>query len=205
MKIKLMIIEDNILLRQGISAMLKQEHDIRVVAALSDRVKADDKIAALKPGVLLLDLGLVYRNSLKLVMALKLKFPRLGIVGMGLLPVPAEVKEYLKAGISGFMEKDAPVKEFMSLIRACARGKQVTPSQDEASVLSEIIRNYSGTQAEDISMTVKEKKIMKLLTKGNTNKEIASIMSLSNEAIKAQIHNILEKMALTTRVEYGVN
>jgi DNA-binding NarL/FixJ family response regulator len=79
-KIRLIVIEDNKLLREGISAILNEQKDMQLVSALNDRIKVQDKIRSLNPHVLLLDLGLIHKNSFRLVISLKKEFPDLKII-----------------------------------------------------------------------------------------------------------------------------
>jgi two-component system, NarL family, response regulator DegU len=204
-KIRLMIIEDNRLLREGIRMMLKVQDDIIVVAALGDKIKVSDKINELKPHVLLLDLGLVNRNSLKLVGSTSKEFPGLKIIVMCLLPVQAEIKQFIMAGVSGFILKDAPTKDFLKTIRSVAKGEKVFPLQAEGSLLSEIVNSAASEAKLDKSlrMTEDEKKVLKLISLGLNDTDISKQLGFTHTVVKNLEDNILEKMSLSTRVQAG--
>lgn len=208
-KIRLIIIEDNKLLRKGISVMIKEQKDIQVVAALGDRIRVNDKIRFLKPDVLLLDLGLVNQNSLELVKSLKKKFPKLKMIVMDLLPIQSDIILFIKEGVSGFILKDATTKDFMNTIRSVAKGEKIFPSQLHGSLFSEIVDNavnelMGSKLIESIRMTDNEKKIIGLISAGLSDKEIAKKLNLTVTIVKSHMDNILEKMSLNTHVQIAV-
>lgn len=208
-KIRIIIIEDNKLLRDGINIMVKKQKDIQVVAALSDKIKVHDKIRDLKPDVMLLDLGLVNQNSLDLVKYLKKKVPKLKMIVMDLLPIQSDMIQFIEEGVSGFILKDATTDDFLNTIRSVAKGNKVFPSQLHGSLFSEIVDNavkelMDSKLVESIRMTENEKKIVELISAGFTDKEIAKELKLSISIVRGHIDNILEKMSLSTRVQIAV-
>ncbi|HEY3250159.1 MAG TPA: response regulator transcription factor [Ignavibacteria bacterium] len=208
-KIRLIIIEDNKLLREGIGVMIKEQNDIKLVGALGDKIKVHDKIRDLKPNVILLDLGLVNQNSLELVKSLKKKFPELKMIVMDLLPIQSDIIKFIEEGISGFILKDATTEDFMNTIRAVAKGNKIFPSQMHGSLFSEIVDNavnelLDSKLIESIRMTENEKKIIKFISAGFTDKQIAKKLRLPVYIVKGHIANILEKMSLNTRVQIAV-
>jgi len=208
-KIRLIIIEDNKLLREGIKVMVKKQKDILVVAALGDRIKIHQKIRVLKPNVLLLDLGLANQNSLELVKSIKKQFPRLKIIVMDLLPIQSDIIQFIEEGVSGFILKDATIEDFTNTIRVVANGEKIYPSQLRGSLFTEIVDNavnelMDSKLIESIRMSEKEKKIIEFISTGLKDKEIAKKLKLPASFIKSHSDNILEKMSLNTRVQIAV-
>lgn len=208
-KIRLIIIEDNKLLCEGIRVMVKEQKDILVVAALGDRIKVHGKIRDLKPHVLLLDIGLVNQNSLELVISVKKKFPKLKMIVMDLLPIQSDIIQFIEEGVSGFILKDATTEDFMNTIRSVAKGEKIFPSQLHGSLFSDIVDKavdelMESKLIESIRMTENEKKIIKFISKGLIDKEIAKKLNLTVSKVKGHIDNILEKMSLNTRVQIAV-
>jgi DNA-binding NarL/FixJ family response regulator len=208
-KIRIIIIEDNKLLREGIRVMVKEQKDILVVAALGDKIKVHNKIRNLKPDVLLLDLGLVNQNSLELVKSLKKKFSKLKMIVMDLLPIQSDMVQFIEEGVAGFILKDATTEDFMNTIRSVAKGEKIFPSQLHGSLFSEIVDNavnelMDSKLIESIRMTENEKKIVELISAGLTDKEIAKKLFLTVSIVRGHIDNILEKMSLSTRVQIAV-
>lgn len=208
-KIRLLIIEDNKLLREGIKAMVKEQTDMQVVAALSDRIKVVDKINLYKPDILLLDLGLANQNSLELVICLKKEFPKVEIIVMDLLPIQSDIVQFIKEGVCGFILKDASTEEFMSTIRACAKGDKVFPPQLHGTLFSEIVDDAvteltESKLVESIRMSDQEKKIVECISNGLTDEDIAKELDISISMVKSHIDNILEKISLSTRVQIAI-
>ena len=122
-KIRLLLIEDNRLLRDGILKILKPHKDIAIIAASGDGKNILVKIKQLKPNVLLLDLGLRSQNSLHIVEIVKKDFPQAKIIIMDLAPVQADILQYVKAGANGFILKDASLNDLLITIRTVAGGQ----------------------------------------------------------------------------------
>jgi two-component system response regulator DegU len=207
-KIRLLLIEDNRLLREGITSLIKEHDDIRVVAALGTNENILQKIRNFKPNVMLLDLGLRSQNSLQLVIAAKKNSPPTKIIVMDLIPMQADVFEFVRAGVSGFILKDATIEDFLRTIRSVAQGVKVLPSLLTSSLFSQIVehavngaRGPSSKLMESVRMTKRERQVIALVSDGMTNKEIAQKLHLSTYTVKSHVHNILEKLALHTRVQ----
>jgi DNA-binding NarL/FixJ family response regulator len=204
-KIRLLIIEDNRLLRDGILAILKPHKDIVIVAASGDGKDTLIKIKQLKPNVVLLDLGLRSQNSLHVVEIVKKDFPEAKIIVMDLAPVQADILQYVKAGANGFILKDASLNDFLITIRTVAEGSTVLPPLLVDSLFSQIVdhavREGKSKLNEAVKMTKREREVIGLLGEGMSNKEIGQKIRVSTYTVKSHIHNIMEKLALHTRLE----
>ncbi len=204
-KIRVLLIEDNRLLREGITAMLNEQPDIRVVSATGNG-DAMDKARQIRPQVVLLDLGLRNQNSLRIAELIKKDFPKAEIVVMDLIPMQAEVVEYVKAGVSGFILKDATIDDFLHTIRSVARGKKVLPPSLTGSLFSQIVEYavHSGKAnrlMKAVKLTKREHEVVDLIARGMSNKDIARELSIAIHTVKSHVHNTLDKLALHTRLE----
>ena len=204
-KIRLLLIEDNRLLRDGINSILKAHKDILIIAASGDGKHTLSKIKELKPNVILLDLGLRSQNSLHVVEIVKKDFPDAKIIVMDLAPVQADILQYVKAGANGFILKDASLNEFLITIRSVAEGSTILPPLLVDSLFSQIVdhavREGKTKLKEAVRMTAREREVIVLLGEGMANKEIAQKIRVSTYTVKSHIHNIMEKLALHTRLE----
>lgn len=204
-KIRVLLIEDNRLLREGITAMLNEQPDIRVVSATGNG-DAMEKARKIKPQVVLLDLGLRSQNSLRIAELIKQEHPKAEIVVMDLIPVQAEVVEFVKAGVSGFILKDATIDDFLHTIRSVAEGKKVLPPSLTGSLFSQIVEYAVKSGKADrlmksIKLTKREHEVVDLISRGMSNKEIASELNIALHTVKSHVHNTLDKLALHTRLE----
>jgi two-component system nitrate/nitrite response regulator NarP len=126
-KIAILVVEDNRLLREGITAIISKQQDLKVTAAIGDCVKALKIIRETEPQIVLLDLGLRNQNSLQLIKILKKEFQKIKVIVMDLTPLQENVLIFIKAGVSGFILKDANVDDFLKTIRSVASGEKVLP------------------------------------------------------------------------------
>ncbi len=204
-KIRLLLIEDNQLLREGIMAILKNQADIQIVTISGKNDNTVLKIHKLKPNIILLDLGLRNRNSLEVVQMVKKEFPKVNIIMMDLSPAQADVLQYVKAGASGFILKDATLNDFLVTIKEVAEGAKVLPPTLTDSLFSQIVEHaLKGGKIklrEAIMMTKREREVIALIADGLSNKEIGQKLSISLYTIKSHVHNIMEKLTLHTRLE----
>ena len=204
-KIRLLLIEDNRLLRDGILSILKPHKDIVIIAASGDGKNTLVKIKQLKPNVVLLDLGLRSLNSLHVVEVVKKDFPLAKIIVMDLAPIQADILQYVKAGANGFILKDASLNDLLITIRTVNEGATVLPPLLVDSLFSQIVefavREGKGKLKEAVRMTKREKEVIGLLSEGMSNKEIGQKIHISTYTVKTHIHNIMEKLALHTRLE----
>jgi two-component system response regulator DegU len=207
-KIRLLIIEDNRLLREGIAVLLKKHSDIGAISMLDAHDDISKKMQSFKPNVILLDLGLRSQNSLQLVKTAKTNSPSTKVIVMDLLPTQEDVLEFVRAGVSGFILKDATINDFLRTIRTVFHGAQVLPPLLTGSLFSQIVehavngtRGASSKLMESVRMTKRERQVIELISDGMSNKEIAQKLHLSTYTVKSHVHNILEKLALHTRVQ----
>jgi DNA-binding NarL/FixJ family response regulator len=204
-KIRLLVIEDNRVLREGIISILKSHHDISIIAESGKNENTILKIHELKPNVILLDIGLRSQNSLSVVEIVKKEFPDSKVIVMDLVPVHADILRFVKAGASGFILKNATLDEFLATIRSVAEGVKVLPSHLNESLFTQIIeyaiKSGKAKLVNAVRMTKREKDIIILVSDGFTNNNIAQKLQITEYSVKSHIHNILEKLALRTRLE----
>jgi len=204
-KIRVLLIEDNRLLREGITAMLNDQHDIKAVSSTGNS-DAREKARKIKPHVVLLDMGLGNQNSLRVAELIRKEFPKIEIVVMDLIPTQAEVAEFVKAGVAGFILKDATIDDFLHTIRSVADGKKILPPPLAGSLFSQIVEYAVNSGKADrllksVKLTARENEVVDLIARGMSNKDIARELHIAVHTVKSHVHNILDKLALHTRLE----
>ncbi|MBD3290032.1 response regulator [candidate division KSB1 bacterium] len=205
-KIHILLIEDNRLLREGIATMLERVQDLEVTARSDDAdFLSDLNDSKIIPDVVLLDLGLQKHNSLRLMELIKREIPDTKVIAMDILPEETDIIEFVKAGGSGLILKSASIEDFISTIRKVVQGESVLPPVLTNSLFSQIIENtISSTKInarESIRLTPREREIVDLISEGLSNKEIAQHLHIATYTVKSHVHNILEKLALSTRLQ----
>jgi DNA-binding NarL/FixJ family response regulator len=203
--IALVLIDDNRLLREGIVEMVRAQPGFKVLAASADATEALKKVREARPDIVLVDFGLEDHDSLSLTATVHAEVPEARVIVMGLLPLQEDVAHYVRAGASGFIMKDATFEEFFETIRAVAGGAQVLPSQLTNTLFSQIVRNAavkSPSRVQDaVRLTSREREVIDLLGEGLSNKEISSRLHIAVHTVKSHVHNVLEKLALHSRLE----
>lgn len=204
-RIAVVLVEDHRLLREEITAMLNQQADLAVVATGPARDQVLSLVRDARPRVVLLDSALGEQDSLRLVAAIHKMSPEIRIIVMDLLPTPQDVVEFVEAGCSGFIMKDAPVADFLATIRAVARGGSVLPPSLTGTIFTHVanqaIRRGPGAVRGAVRMTKREREVVALIGEGLSNKEIAERLHIVLHTVKSHVHNVLDKLALHTRLQ----
>jgi len=203
--VSILLVEDNRLLREGIVAILNQRPDLEVVAMAEDAAAALLCLAESEPRVVLVDAGLTDHEGHRAVERIKQAAPMARIVVMDLLPVPEDVVEFVKQGASGFVVKNATVDDLIQTVRWVAEGRDVLPPALTGTLLSHLARHAAEhpvpRSIEAVRMTKREREIVDLIADGHSNKEIAQRLHLSTHTVKSHVRNILEKLALHSRLQ----
>lgn len=203
-EIALVLLEDNRLLREGIAAQIRGQPGFRLIASSSDAEEALRAVREAKPDIVLIDFGLADYDSLSLTATVGAELPETRVVVMGLLATQDDVADYVRAGASGFVMKDATFDQFFATIRAVAAGRQVLPTELTNMVFSHIVEDSVRTaprRAEGILLTKREQQVVGLLSEGLSNKEIAARLQIAVHTVKSHVHNVLEKLSLRSRLE----
>ena len=203
--ISLVLIDDNRLLREGIAALIHTQPGFKVLAAFADVEEALKKVREARPDIVLLDFGLEDHDSVSLTATVHDEVPAARVIVMGLLPIQEDVADFVRAGASGFIMKDASFDDFFATIRAVAGGGEVLPPALTNSLFAQIARNLPvdsrARTLEAVRLTNRERQVIDLLGEGLSNKEIAIRLHIAVHTVKSHVHNVLEKLALRSRLE----
>ena len=199
--ISIALIEDNRLVREGLSALLNQLRDLRVVVDGATADMAQLRVA--NPDVILLDLGLRNGDSLRVAEKVRAEFPQAKVIVMDLLPVHEEIMEFVNVGVAGFIMKDATLDDLESTIRAVVAGSHVLPPEATSTLFSQIAASAVGKARplQSVRMTPREREVVGLIAEGMSNKEIAADLHIATHTVKSHVRNIMEKLMLHTRLQ----
>lgn len=184
--ISIALIEDNRLVREGISALLNQTPDLSVVVA---GPSGDPSLLRdVNPQVVLLDLGLRKRDSLRVAEQVTKQFPESKLIVMDLLPVHKDIVEFVGSAVSGFILPGATLEDLVSTIRSVAQGVPVVPrGRPEA--------------LDSVRMTPREREVITSIAEGLNNKEIAERLHIATYTVRSHVRNVMEKLMLHTRLQ----
>jgi DNA-binding NarL/FixJ family response regulator len=204
-QIRIVIIEDSCVLREGLVAILEEPHGLKVLAAVGSS-GAEFAVLKIKPQVVVLSQRLHRPSCMQVINKIKKEVPGIGLVVMDLIIGQKEVMEFVQAGVSGFILSTATLDDFIKTVQAVGKGEKVLPEPLTTSLFSQIVDNGfdSGSLPslkEGVKITKREQEIIALLGKGLSNKEIAQKLNLAVYTVKSHVHNILEKLALHSRLQ----
>jgi DNA-binding NarL/FixJ family response regulator len=196
------VIDDNRVLREALAAMLAAVADIQVVASAESDLAF---LAATRPHVLLLDVGLPDHDSLHVAAQIRKENPDVRIIIMDLFPMHDGIWQFVNVGVAGFVLKDASFEEFVLTIRAVADGKKVLPQEMAKTLFSQIPQAADGPEdsrtMDDVRMTRREHEVIDLIGEGLSNKEIAKRLNIAAHTVKSHVRNVMEKLALHSRLQ----
>ena len=197
------IIEDNRLVREGMTDMLNELPDVRVVLASTSLESA--KLKQANPQVVLLDVGLEEQNCLRLAETVQKEMAGARVIVMDLLPAHEEVVQFVNAGVAGFILKDATMEDFVGTVRSVARGARVLPARMTGTLFSQIahaaVRRGEAAAHDAVRMTQREREVIALIAEGMSNKEIALRLQVATETVKSHVRNVMDKLALHSRLQ----
>ena len=200
--IKIALIEDNWLVREALTSVLNRAPDIQAVAEAPNGHKV---LLEGNPDVVLLDLGLENGDSLRVARDVLKDFPDAKIIVMDLLPAHEELQEFVTAGVSGFIMKDARLDVVLNTIRSVAAGLKVLPDQMTATLFSEIAKEVvekGGSNVQDgVKMTPREREVIDLIAEGLSNKAIGKQLHISVHTVKSHLRNVMDKLTLNSRLQ----
>lgn len=201
--ISIALIEDNRVLRDGLMGLLSAVQDLAVVHAGSGADFA--RLEQVDARVVLLDLGLDNGDALELARRVGNELPDTKIIVMDLLPSEEDIREFVEAGVDGFVLKTATLDDLVDTVRAVAGGAHVLPNEITGTLFEQIASgaaSVSGPRAGvETSLTPREREVIDLISEGLSNKRIAARLHISPHTVKSHVHNIMEKLALHTRLQ----
>jgi len=193
--IRLLVVDDHPLVREGVDALVHRQTDMRIVAQASDGREAIQQFRVHHPDITLMDLQMPKMNGLDALITLRGEFPEARILVLTTYAGDVQVLRAIKAGASAYLLKNALHKELLDTIRAVHAGKKYI-SPEACYALAE---HASGD-----ALTPAEVRVLRLIAEGNANKEIADRLLVSEDTVKGQVSNILSKLGAKDRAHASV-
>lgn len=195
--IRILIAEDQQLVRQGLAALLKVE-DVEIVGEAEDGVAAIDMARALKPDIVLMDLSMPTLDGVEATRKLKRAMPQVRVLILTVANCERRVAEALAAGADGYALKKLGHEELMAAINSVRAGRPyLGPGLNEAQV-----REYlDGCDNSNVSLTAREREVLRLIAQGLKNREIAETLSIAIKTVETHRTKIMQKLDLHNSAE----
>lgn len=193
--IRVMLVDDHPAFLQGMKSLIESEPDMLVVAETGEGDKAADVYRLQKPDVVLMDLRLPGMGGVEAIMAICKDHPKACIIVLTTFDTDEDIYRAMQSGAKSFLLKDTPHHELSKTIRAVHAGQQMLPAKMA-------VKLAARQQRSDISD--REMKVLKLLVKGRSNKEISSSLFVSEDTVKAQLKSLFGKLNVHDRTEAAI-
>jgi DNA-binding NarL/FixJ family response regulator len=201
-KITVIIAEDQTLFREGIKDLLENEANVVVVGEAADGREAIRLVKKLRPNVILLDIKLPHLDGIEATRQIHKECPSTNVLILSGYEDEAHVMEAIQAGANGYLSKMLPAAELVNALKTFANQGVMIP-QPVMSKLIDGLRNIGSGNAEAslVALTKTEIKVLALLGRGQSNKEIAQSLTCSVKTIKNHLNNMFQKLGVSNRTE----
>jgi DNA-binding NarL/FixJ family response regulator len=188
--IRILVVDDHPLLRQGIVGLIADQPDMTLVGEAADGREAIQQFRIHHPDVTLMDLQMPEMNGLDAIIAIRNEFPEARIIVLTTYTGDVQVLRALKAGARAYLLKNLLHRELLETIRAVQAGKKA---------ISPEVSYQLAEHATDDALTPAEISVLRLIAEGNANKQIADRLSITEETVKGRVKNILSKLGANDR------
>ena len=208
-RIRIALVDDHKLVRNGIKSLLEEEHDIEVIAEGSSGYEAIDIVESIQPDVLIIDVRMPEMNGIEAVGKLRNIKTNTKSIVLSMHDSEDYIMQSIKAGASGYLLKDTDKKEFIKAIHTVYSGGKYFSGDISEVIVSNFLQKGAQSQESSVvpqdeypySLTKKEKRILSLILSGKTNVEISTILENSKRTIETHRFNLMKKMGAKNLME----
>jgi len=201
---KIFLIDEHVLLREGLASLLQQQADIRVVGEAGLNSAAVTKAVDLQPDIMLIDIAPRVEEGLNIIRTVLAHIPNLEVVVLTNLDSEEFLVEALRNGAKGYIHKNSSIDHLLNSIRAVQRGEVALTRKMMRRVLVEFAQQGNHSHPPDdplVRLTDRETEVLAYLVTGASNRKIAEHLVISENTVKIHVHNIFEKLKLDNRRE----
>ncbi|HEY96278.1 MAG TPA: response regulator transcription factor [Dehalococcoidia bacterium] len=198
-KIKILIVDDHLVVREGLSAMLSRKSNIEVVGEAENGSQAIEKADKLGPDIVLMDLRMPEVDGVEAMQRIKHEHPEINFIVLTTYNNDEYIFKGIEAGARAYLLKDTPREELFRAIDAVSRGESLIEPAVAGRVLDKLVELSHQTPATELSR--REIEVLELIAKGTGNKLIADTLSISESTVKTHIQSIFQKLEVNDRTE----
>ena len=199
----MILVDDQLLFRRGLRALLDEENDFEVVGEANNGREAIELARVTRPDAILMDINMPICNGVEATRIIKAEQPDVRIVALTVSDDDQDLFEAIKAGAQGYLLKDLRPEELFDMLRAVTRGETPISPAIAGKLLNEFRRRpwHEPSETAGWDLTARELEVLQLVAEGLGNAEIASRLFIVEGTVKNHLHNILEKLHLENRVQ----
>jgi DNA-binding NarL/FixJ family response regulator len=196
MIIKVLLVDDHKIVRDGLKVLLERENDIRVLAEADNGRMAVQLAKELVPDVVVMDLGMPEMNGFEATRRLSVELPSTRVVALSMHSARRFISEALSAGAMGYLLKDCAAKELVRAIHVVAGGETYLSPAVASVVVKDYVKSSPPSGDSTGKLTAREREVLQLIAEGRNTKEIAFILNLSTKTVEAHRAHIMCKLDL---------
>jgi two-component system response regulator NreC len=201
-QIRILLVDDHTILRQGLRALLEREPDMQVVGEAEDGRAAVEQTRQLKPDVVVMDIAMPLLNGIEATRQIMCLPHKINVIVLSMYDDESYIRQALTAGAMGYILKDAVARELIDAIRAVSRGEAVLSSAVTRLVIEDYLRfGDLGPADQAECLTPREREVLQLIAEGYTNKQIGEILNISIKTVQVHRTNMMKKLDLHDRGE----
>ncbi|HLA81228.1 MAG TPA: response regulator transcription factor [Thermoleophilia bacterium] len=201
-KIRVLVVDDHTLLRDGITALLDLVPDIEVVGEASNGKEALERVKELRPDVVLMDIEMPVMDGLEAARKIRARFPAIKVLTLSQYDDSTHVLDAVEAGVQGFMTKTAASAELAASIRSVYRGDSYLSPTAARQLVGEFQRaEHPRSDDPYDQLTTREKEVLRLIAEGKTTQQIADILVISLKTAEGHRTNLMAKLGVHDRIE----
>jgi DNA-binding NarL/FixJ family response regulator len=199
---KVLICDDQAIIRDGIELLLKLEKDIAVAGKASNGYEALQMVAELRPDLVLLDLKMPVMNGIEATRRIRLQFPEIKVLVLTTFEEDEWLFDALRAGAAGYLLKDTPRAELIQAVKNTAEGKTYLDPSVAGRILERVIdSSVQPSTLVTAKLTERETAVLRLLADGLSNREIAQALHLTQGTVRNHVSAIFAKLEVTDRTQ----
>jgi len=199
--VRILIVEDHATVREGLKLIISAQSDMDVVGDTGDGRSAVSLAQQLQPDIVLMDISLPGLNGLKATALLKECCPEVQVLALTRHQEDGYLQQMLRAGASGYILKQSPPAELLHAIRAIANGGKYLDSAVAGKMMGSFVGRSAGSTETTVALTDRETEVLRLISWGHSNKEIASRLDLSVKTVETHKANAMKKLGMSSRID----